>query len=168
MRYVQDAPLKSIRADLRLATLSKPTVVSFGTSSSGSSDLTSRIQPLEAHVETLERTLQLHAQELTAWNVDAKKDPITSLIQNTSSATVHQSSPNVFGRARCGWCYDGPTYRSRRRVAASSYHILPNLDGIPGDMICDRCLSTEGFAAFNKDIIHDELNGDEQPVDVQI
>ena len=105
----------------------------------------------------------MHAQELTTLSAGAKKDPITSLIQNTSSATVHQSSPTVFGRACCGWCYDGPTDRSRRKVAASSYRILLNLDGIPGDMICDRCLPAERLVALNRDIVHDELSGDEVP-----
>ena len=99
---------------------------------------------------------------------DAKKDAITAFIQNSSSATIHQSSPTDFGRARCDWCYDGPMYRARRKVAASSNRTLLNLDGIPGDMICERCLPTERLAAFNKDIIHDELSGDEQLMDVQI
>ena len=52
-------------------------------------------------------------------------------------------------------------------VAAKSYCTLESLDGIPGEMICDRCLPNERLSAFNKDIIHDELSGDEQHVDVQ-
>ena len=42
-----------------------------------------------------------------------------------------------------------------------------NLDGIPGETICDQRLPIERLAAFNKDIIQDELSGDEQLVDVQ-
>ena len=120
-----------------------------------------RVTALEAKVEALERTLLVHAQELTVLNEAAKQDPLTTFIQNSTTATVHQSSPTVFGRARCGWCYDGPTYRARRPVAAKSYRTLENLDGIPGDMICERCLPNERLAAFNKDIIHDELSADE-------
>ena len=52
-------------------------------------------------------------------------------------------------------------------TAANTYRTLPNPDGIPGDIICDRCLPNERQAAFNKDLLHDELSGDEQHVDVQ-
>ena len=76
---------------------------------------------LEARITELERTLQVHAQELTKLNDDAKKEVGTSYIQNTITATVHMTSPNSFGRAKCGWKYDGPTYRARRQISAKSY-----------------------------------------------
>ena len=91
---------------------------------------------------------------------------IKAFIQNTPTVTVQQSSPTVFGRARRGWCYDGPTYGARRLVAAKSYRPIADLGGIPGDMICVRRLPHEHLAAFNKDIIPAELSGDEQHVDV--
>ena len=109
----------------------------------------------------------MHAQEPTSLNAAAKQDPFKTYIQNTTTATVHQSKPTVFGRARCGWCYDGPTYRARRLVAAKSYRPFDILEGIPGDLICARCMPHERLSPFNKDIIHEELSGDEQHVSVQ-
>ena len=121
---------------------------------------------LEAKLEELERTIQVHAQELTTLNEAAKQDATTSFIQNTATATVHVTSPTSFGRARCGWKFDGPTYRSRRQISAKSHRSLENLDDIPGDMICGSCLPQERLAALNKDIIHNDLSGDDQPVEV--
>ena len=51
-------------------------------------------------------------------------------------------------------------------MAAKSYRPIANLDDIPGDMICEWRLPQERLDAFNKDIIRNELSGDEQPVSV--
>ena len=51
-------------------------------------------------------------------------------------------------------------------MAAKSYRPIASQDDILGDMICERCLPHERLAAFNKDLIHNELSGDEQPVTV--
>ena len=48
---------------------------------------------------------------------------------------------------------------------AKSYRPIATLDDIPGDMICGSCLPQERLAALNKDIIHNDLSGDDQPVD---
>ena len=109
--------------------------------------------------------MQVHAQELTTLNEAAKKDTATSYIQNTATATVHMTCPTAFGRARCGWKFDGPTYRVRRQVSAKSYRPIASLADIPGDMICGSCLPHEQLVALSKDIIHDDLSGDDQPVD---
>ena len=72
------------------------------------------------------------------------------------------------GRTKgCGWCFDGSTYRARRQVSSKSFRVLPTLEGIPGDMICERCLPTERAVALARDLVQDDLSGDEQPVDVQ-
>ena len=110
----------------------------------------------------LERALQLHAQELDALNQAATHSPILVYVQNCSTATVHQSSPKYSGRTRCGLTYDGATARSRRRISADAFRTLPTFDDIPGEIICDRCLPAERRAAFNKDLVHAELSGDEQ------
>ena len=99
-------------------------------------------------------------------NEAASANPVAAYIQNIATATVHQASPKYFGRARCGWTYEWPTARARRTVPANSYRTLPHVNGIPGDIICDRCLPTERAAALGRDLVHDEVSGDEQPVDV--
>ena len=63
--------------------------------------------------------------------------------------------------------YRGSTHRARRQVAVGTYRVLHNLVGIPGDMICERCLPADKAAAHDKDLIHEGLSGDEQPVDLQ-
>ena len=126
-----------------------------------------RITALETKLAELECTLQVQASELDLLNEAASANPVAAYIQNIATATVHQASPKYFGRARCGWTYDGPTARARRTVPANSYRTLPHLNGLPGDIICDRCLPTERAAALGRDLVHDEVSGDEQPVDVQ-
>ena len=42
-----------------------------------------------------------------------------------------------------------------------------NPDDLPGDIISGSCLPHERLATPNKDIIHNDLSGDDQPVDVQ-
>ena len=114
----------------------------------------------------LERSLQVQAQELSTLNAASTADVAMDYIQNCATATVHQASPSTLGRARCGWCYDGSTHRARRKVAVGTYRVLPNLDGIPGDMICERCLPADKAAAHEEDLIHVDVSGDEQPVDL--
>ena len=59
----------------------------------------------------------------------------------------------------------GSTYRARRQVSAKSFRVLATLEGIPGELICDRCLKEERIAALERDLVHDDLSGDEQPID---
>ena len=167
LRYIQDAPLKSIRSDLGLALQGRAAKPSSPSSSACSSIMSSKVAALETKVEELERILQVHAQLLTTLNEAVKQDTTMSFIQNTATATVHMTSPNAFGRARCGWKFDGPTYRARRQISAKSYRPIASLDDIRGDMICGSCLSLERHAEFNKDIIRNDLSCDDQHVEVQ-
>ena len=41
---------------------------------------------------------------------------------------------------------------------------LATLEGIPGELICDRCLEEERIAALERDLVHDDLSGDERPI----
>ena len=88
-------------------------------------------------------------------------------MQNNTTATIHQSSPKYFGRTHCGITYDGPTFRARRQSAAVAYSIVPGVADVPSELVCERCLPIEHRAAAGRDLIHDEVSGDEQPVDVQ-
>ena len=110
---------------------------------------------------TVNQGIYVHAQELTKLDEAAKEDDTASYIQNTVTATVHMTSPTAFGRARCGWKFDGPTYRARRQISAKSYRPIADLSDIPGDMICGSCLPQERLAALNKYLIHHDLSGDD-------
>ena len=82
-------------------------------------------------------------------------------VQNTTTATIHWASLAAVGRAVCGYCYSGPTFRARRRKAAKSFREVQSIADIPGHMLCERCLPNERKAALNKDLVHDGLSGDE-------
>ena len=166
LRYVQDAPLKSILADLGIAARLKATSSSTRSVTLSSKD-SRRITTLEATVEELNRTLQAQAVELDSLNEAASSKPILTFIQNDTTATIHQSSPKYFGRTRCGITFDGPTFRARRQKAAATYTVVPGVTDMPCDLICERCLPAEHKAAKERDLIHDEVSGDEEPIDVQ-
>ena len=165
LRYVKDAPLASIGRDLGLATRIKQ-VAAASSTDARDTDHKKRIKSLEATVAGLAALIEGHASELAGITTAARSAPRGDFIQNTATSKVHIASTIDIGRALgCGWQFDGATTRARRRVAAKSYRILTSLEGIPGDMICERCLSDEMHAAFARDLVHDNLSGDEHAID---
>jgi len=167
LRYVQDAPLQSIRADLGLPPIGKHVraAISSGLrpgAGSSSDDSTRRLSILVERVADLERTLTVHAQ-LDALNLPGACEQILEYPQNAASRTVHRSSPSFTGRTCCGLTYNGATARARRRIPKDAFAILPSLADLPGDIICDRCLPEARRAAFMRDMIHKKLCGDELP-----
>lgn len=96
LRYVKDAPLKSIRADLGIALQGKSPTASSSRSSS-STVATARIISLEAKVAELERALQAHMQKLTSLNAAAQQNSIKAFVQNTTTATGLDLGLTVFG-----------------------------------------------------------------------
>ena len=101
LRYVQDAPLRSLRADLGLPPSGTPVTLSLGGDGTSAAGMR-RLTRLEKKVADLERTLQVHAQELDALNLPAVRAPILEYVQNNTTSTIHQSSPMYTGRTRCG------------------------------------------------------------------
>ena len=167
LRYVRDAPLKSILADLGIAARLKSSSSSTRAVTLGSKDAL-RITKLESKVAELTLILQSQAHELDRLNEAATSSPIMTFVQNMTTATIHQSSPNYFGRTRCGITFDGPTFRARRTRPAASYTVVPGIGDSPSELICERCLPSEHRAAVERDLVHDEVSGDEEPIDVQV
>ena len=165
LRYVKDAPLATIRADLGMAARIKQ-VSSSSSSDTKLVDHKRRIASLEDKVAGLSRIIDGHVGELAHLTSTARNAPAGEFMQNCATATVHQASTTAIGRARgCGWAFDGSTYRARRQVSSKSFRVLTTLDGIPGLLICERCLPKERRAALEQDIVHDELSGDEHPIE---
>ena len=165
LRYVKDAPLASIGKDLGLTSRIKQGAAASSTDARVT-DHKKRIKSLEGTVASLAALIDGHASEIARFTAAARTAPAGDFIQNVATSKVHVASTTDLGRARgCGWQFDGSTYRARRRVAAKSYRILTNLEGIPGDMICERCLPEEMHAAFARDLVHDSLSGDEHAID---
>ena len=50
-------------------------------------------------------------------------------------------------------------------MSAKSFRVLASLDGIPGESICERCLKEVRITALERDLVHNDLSGDEQPID---
>ena len=164
LRYVRDAPLATIRADLGMATRIQQVSTSNGPDPK-IAEHKRRITTVEATVAGLARTIDGHVGELAHLTAASRTSPVGDFVQNCTTATVHQASTTTTGRARCGWAFDGSTYRARRQVSAKSFRVLTTLDGIPGLLICERCLPKERHAALAQDIVHDELSGDEHPIE---
>ena len=66
-------------------------------------------------------------------------------VQNTTTAAVHQAKPNDGGSTLCGWPF---ATVGRKKGQGKPYRIVHNLVGIPGLMICERCLVTERAVAL--------------------
>ena len=165
MRYVRDAPLATIRADLGIAARVQQ-VATASQSDPRVDEHKKRIASLEKTVAALSRTIDGHVDELAHLSSTTRGEPLGDLIQNCTTATVHRASTTAIGRTRgCGWAFDGATFRARRQVSAKSFRVLTSLEGIPGELICERCLKEERITALERDLVHNDLSGDEQPID---
>ena len=80
LRYIQEAPLKSIRVDLGMAAQGRASKAASSSSAAASVHTSKQVSVLEAKIEELERALQVHAQELTTLYEAAKKGVATSYI----------------------------------------------------------------------------------------
>ena len=166
LRYVADAPLKSLRSDLGLGA-STPTMSSsassFGTGSQSSSSSTlvhARLRKLETAMMALQSDLQSQAQDLVGLAAGFAKPDDRVFIQNTATATVHYAKQRDDGHTICGWRF-AP---ARMKTAGLPYRFVPCLNGIPGTMLCERYLPTERAVALalGGDVPLDiELSGDE-------
>ena len=139
LRYVQEAPLDSIRADLDISSRAKRSSSDTGFST-GTSVHVERIQSIESMMSELHRSSQAQALDISASIAATSSSVVVGHIPNCSTARVHLASTSNLGRTRCGWCYDGPTHSARRRVASGSFRVISSLYGLPGETICDRCL----------------------------
>ena len=165
LRYVREAPLATIRADLGMSARIQQ-VATTNAPDPRVAEHKRRIKTLEATVAGLASIIDGHVGELAHLTSAARNAPVGDLVQNCATAPykVHRASTTATGRALCGWTFDGATYRARRKVSAKSFRVLPSLDGIPADVMCERCLPKEHAAALEQDIVHEELSGDEHPI----
>ena len=167
LRYVADAPLKSLRSDLGLpatglTSSSSSSSFALGAKSSKALDLVlSRLKKLETAMVTLQVYLQTQAQDLVGLAAGfAKPDPRV-FVQNTTSGAVHYAKVNDDRHTVCGW----PFGAARKKSVGSPYRFVPCLNGMPGHLICKTCLPTERAVALSlgDDVPHDiELSGEDE------
>ena len=169
MRYVADAPLRSLRSDLGLSSvgvsprtpaagLAAPsTPVSFGIPTSKSTDslLAARVRKVEALLSRLQDDMAVQAQDVVGIATGFARSDNRIFVQNVATATVHFARSNDDGHTACGW---------RFATARSTYRVLHSLLDLPYSMICERCLPTERIMAEN--IFGADLSGDDGIGDV--
>jgi hypothetical protein len=126
-RYVQGAPLQSIRLDLGLP--ERPSCSFVSASNEGKPNLKAvleralhKISRLESQLEKLQVT-RLHTK--------------TVYIHNTETSSVHALHPEAQDMTACGWNF---LERGRRR---GTLKIIADLEGIPWWAMCERCLCSE-------------------------
>jgi hypothetical protein len=156
LRYVADAPLLSLRSDLG-ASVSRSSL-SSAVSRSDASLVCTRVKRLEKALSTLQQDVQTQAQDVVALATGFARTDNRVFIQNTITATVHMAITLDEGHAACGWRFA----TARRTALGLSYRAVHSLSGLPGSMLCERCLPTEraiAVCAANSADVY--LSGDE-------
>ena len=163
LRYVAEAPLKSLKADLGWrsagsASSSSAHPFAVGASHSTSALVRARMRKLELAVTTLEDTMQTQAEDIVAVAAGFARPDDRVFIQNTITAAIHQAKPNDGGSTLCGWRFAG----ARKKGTGAPYRVVQSLVNMPSAMICERCMPTERALAATIGIIGNAaLSGDE-------
>ena len=174
MRYVSEAPLRSLMADLGLAkpgmaprtparggaaprtpalcapAPSTPITVGISRQPAMDSMLAARVRKLEAAFSKMELDLNAQAQDVVGIVTGLARDDRRVFIQNTYTSTIHFARSNDDGHTSCGW---------RFATARSTYRVVQSLRQLPSTMLCEKCLPTERLMAAN--LVEVELSGDE-------
>ena len=139
LRYVSDAPLRTLRADLGLTASAASSVTRSmgpGAKAAGITQLRTRIAALEAKLSSLETTVQSQSQDMVGLAAGYLLQTPRTYIQNLTSAAVHIVAGE--GRTACGWKFA----KSRTETRT-----LGTLSGVPGIMLCEACLPSERAVA---------------------
>ena len=160
LRYVSEAPLKSLRADLGLSTAPDTddlcTRFMSGNTSKLSPLVRARVDKLENALIRLEATVQAQAQDVVALATRFTRTDDRVYVQNTTTATVHMARCGDEGRTVCGWSFA----KSRSRGPEIPTRKIHSLNDLPGMLLCEKCLPTERAVAlsrFEADLSSDEL-----------
>ena len=106
LRYVADAPLKSLRADLGLGSLANGRLPDPSSShvqpGSTSAQMRARIQKLEASLHLLEDIVQTQAQDVVGLATGFARTDNRVFVQNTASAAIHMAKGAGDGHTLCG------------------------------------------------------------------
>ena len=139
LRYVADAPLRSLRADLGLgspAASSSSQSVQFGTTgyNQTTAHLCARVRKLELAMNRMADIVQTQSQDIVGIAIGVARTDDRVFIQNMKSAIIHHAKANDGGRAMCGWRY----VSAGRHGAGQPYRIAPSLANLPGNMTCEK------------------------------
>jgi hypothetical protein len=117
-----------------------------------------KIRQIEAALCTLRSDVQAQAQDVVALATGFARTDDRVFLQNTITATVHLALTLDGGHSACGWRFA----TARRPPTGPAFRIINTLAGLPGTMICERCMPTERAVALSlADTSVIELSGDE-------
>ena len=137
LRYVADAPLRSLRTDMglpsagRSARASLPSAAGVAAPQQHSAKVTQRLRSLEASLEKLRKDVLTQAQDVVGLATGFARTDQRIFILNTVTAAVHFARSNDEGHTACGW----PFARVRRTASGPAFRIINNLVDMPGTMI---------------------------------
>jgi len=138
LRYVSEAPLKSLRADLGLNSIPGNETPNMhfmaGDKSKLSAIVRARVQKLEDALNRLEATVQTQAQDVVALAIGFARTDNRVYVQNTATATIHMARCGDEGRTICGW----PYARARARGTELPFRTIHCLNDIPGMLLCEK------------------------------
>jgi hypothetical protein len=169
LRYVAEAPLESLRADLGLSDLQRPStgvpspstpfLSAPGTPGRAAKDgraMNARLTLLERALSGPQETFQAQAQDVVAVASGFCCTDRRIFVQNTASAAVHFATSSDTRSTACGW----PFGTARKlKSGQPAFRVLGNLVNIPGTMMCESCLPLELTIALSvRDAL---LSGDE-------
>ena len=143
MRYVQEAPLKSLRADLGLTPQGTIPMPFAAVGKTGDTVSQRRLHSLTEALARLEALVEEQSQEIANIRAEAASDTTPKFVRHSVTATVHRLRPSDASRTICGICVTGATFRARRQDGSTTYLPIDKLDDIPGILLCDRCLHNE-------------------------
>ena len=117
-----------------------------------------KIRHIEAALSTLRSDVQAQPQDVVALATGFARTDDRVFLQNTITVTVHLALTLDGGHSACGWRFA----TARRPPTGPAFRIITTLAGLPGTMICERCMPTERAVALciaDTSVI--ELGGDE-------
>ena len=100
--------------------------------------------------------VQAQVQDVVAMATAFARTDNRVYVQNTVTAAIHTAKGSDDGHTMCGW----PSSRTRKRGTGLPYRFVSSLVGMPGTMMCERCLPAErAIAVGRRDA---DLSADEQ------
>ena len=166
MRYVADAPLRSLRSDLGLTPHGTLPTAFAVASRTDDAMVQRKLHSLTVAMARLEQVVAEQNLEVASLRAAAAADPSPSYVQHSVTDTVHRLRTSDDTRAICGndvtvTFTAQPHSHSHRRVVVKTYKPLPSITGVPGLLLCKNCLRSERKAALDKELVDAALSGDE-------
>ena len=132
LRYVAEAPLRTLRSDLGLPPIGSSAAYVFGggANARGDAALKSRIAKLERTMEALRGEVQTQSQDVVALATGYARTDDRVFVQNEITACVHVARSWDQNLTTCGW-----QYATARRVNGAGYRTLNTLANLPESML---------------------------------